>query len=85
MAPYPVNMDVAPDVQAFFDEATNTISYIVKDPASNACAVVDSVMDIDYAAGEMRVAGQAFKAGESISIDGITGTRVSRRPSSRSK
>ena len=53
MTPYPVNMDVTPDVQAFFDEATNTISYIVKDPASNACAVVDSVMDIDYAAGRI--------------------------------
>ncbi|QIE56672.1 MBL fold metallo-hydrolase [Pikeienuella piscinae] len=53
MTAYPVNMDVKPDVQAFFDEATNTISYIVKDPASNACAVVDSVMDIDYAAGRI--------------------------------
>ncbi|KGL00360.1 beta-lactamase [Thalassobacter sp. 16PALIMAR09] len=42
-----------PDVQAFFDEATNTISYIVKDPASNSCAIVDSVMDIDYAAGRI--------------------------------
>ncbi len=53
MTDYPVNMDVKPEVQAFFDEATNTISYIVKDPASNACAIVDSVMDIDYAAGRI--------------------------------
>jgi len=53
MTAYPVNMDVKPDVQAFFDEQTNTISYIVKDPASNACAIVDSVMDIDYAAGRI--------------------------------
>jgi hypothetical protein len=36
---YPVNMDVKPEVKAFFDEATNTISYVVKDPDSNACAV----------------------------------------------
>ncbi|GGX68231.1 MBL fold hydrolase [Tateyamaria omphalii] len=50
---YPVNMDVTPAVQAFFDEATNTISYIVKDPASDACAIIDSVMDIDYAAGRI--------------------------------
>lgn len=50
---FPVNMDVKPDVQGFFDEATNTITYIVKDPASNACAIVDSVMDIDYAAGRI--------------------------------
>ena len=50
---YPVNMNIKPDVQAFFDEATNTISYIVKDPTSNSCAIVDSVMDIDYAAGRI--------------------------------
>ena len=50
---YPVHMDVTPEVQAFFDEATNTISYIVKDPASSSCAIVDSVMDIDYAAGRI--------------------------------
>ncbi|MGA9433445.1 MAG: MBL fold metallo-hydrolase [Roseobacter sp.] len=53
MTQYPVNMDIKPDVQAFFDEATNTISYIVKDPSSTACAIVDSVMDIDYAAGRI--------------------------------
>ncbi|HKK98275.1 MAG TPA: MBL fold metallo-hydrolase [Marivita sp.] len=53
MTAYPVNTDIKPDVQAFFDEATNTISYIVKDPASNACAIIDSVMDIDYAAGRI--------------------------------
>ncbi len=50
---YPVDMSVKPDVKAFFDPATWTISYVVKDPASNACAVVDSVMDIDYAAGRI--------------------------------
>ncbi|MBK45511.1 MAG: MBL fold metallo-hydrolase [Roseovarius sp.] len=53
MTNYPVNMDVHPDVEAFFDEDTNTISYIVKDPGSDACAIVDSVMDIDYAAGRI--------------------------------
>ncbi|CTQ63095.1 MBL fold metallo-hydrolase [Roseibium album] len=50
---YPVDLAVKPDVKAFFDPATNTISYVVKDPSSNACAVVDSVMDIDYAAGRI--------------------------------
>lgn len=53
MFQYPVNMQIQPEVFSFFDEATNTISYIVKDPASNHCAVIDSVMDIDYAAGEI--------------------------------
>ena len=50
---YPVDMSVRPDVRGFFDEATNTISYIVRDPASDACAIIDSVMDIDYAAGRI--------------------------------
>ncbi|WP_425050122.1 MBL fold metallo-hydrolase [Psychromarinibacter sp. S121] len=53
MTDYPVDMTVKPDVEAFFDEATNTISYIVSDPSSDACAIVDSVMDIDYAAGRI--------------------------------
>lgn len=53
MSSYPVNMDVKPEVEAFFDAATNTISYVVKDPSSNACAIIDSVMDIDYAAGRI--------------------------------
>lgn len=50
---YPINMSVSPDVSAHFDDATNTISYIVKDPVSNHCAIIDSVMDIDYAAGRI--------------------------------
>jgi glyoxylase-like metal-dependent hydrolase (beta-lactamase superfamily II) len=53
MSSYPVNMAVKPEVKAFFDAATNTITYVVKDPNSDACAVVDSVMDIDYAAGRI--------------------------------
>ena len=38
--------------QAFFDIATNTISYVVKDPAGTSCAVIDSVLDFDYASGQ---------------------------------
>jgi glyoxylase-like metal-dependent hydrolase (beta-lactamase superfamily II) len=44
---------IKPDVTAFFDPATNTISYVVRDPNSPACAVIDSVMDMDYAAGRI--------------------------------
>jgi glyoxylase-like metal-dependent hydrolase (beta-lactamase superfamily II) len=50
---YPVDMSVKPEVSAHFDEATNTITYIVKDPNSDHCAIIDSVMDIDYAAGRI--------------------------------
>ena len=51
--PQTVDMTVKPVVKGFFDEATNTVSYVVKDPASKACAIIDSVMDIDYAAGRI--------------------------------
>ena len=57
MVNYPVDMSVKPEVTAFFDEDTNTISYVVKDPESNSCAVIDSVMDIDYAAGRITYDG----------------------------
>ena len=56
MNAYPIDISVKPEVEAFFDPATNTISYVVKDPSSNACAVIDSVMDIDYAAGRITYA-----------------------------
>ncbi|MDJ0827325.1 MAG: MBL fold metallo-hydrolase [Rhodobacter sp.] len=42
---------MSPIVTAFFDEATNTVSYVVQDPAGRSCAVVDSVLDFDYASG----------------------------------
>ena len=38
-------------VQAFFDEATNTVSYVVKDPMSSKAAIIDSVLDFDYSSG----------------------------------
>ncbi|MDI4637979.1 MULTISPECIES: MBL fold metallo-hydrolase [Halomonadaceae] len=44
-----------PIVTSFFDEPTNTFSYVVQDPASRACAVLDSVLDFDYAAGHTDV------------------------------
>lgn len=48
-----LQMDIKPEVTAFFDQKTNTISYVVRDPQSSICVVVDSVMDIDYAAGQI--------------------------------
>jgi glyoxylase-like metal-dependent hydrolase (beta-lactamase superfamily II) len=40
-----------PQVTAFFDEDTFTVSYVVADPASKVCAIVDSVLDFDPASG----------------------------------
>ena len=39
------------DVTPFFDEATNTATYVVTDPGSKQCAVIDSVLDYDAASG----------------------------------
>ncbi|WP_299347114.1 MBL fold metallo-hydrolase [uncultured Maritalea sp.] len=55
--PFTPQLDVRPIVTAFFDAPTNTISYVVQDPTSNKCAVIDSVMDIDYAAGRISYGG----------------------------
>ena len=52
-----LNMSVEPEVDGFFDAATNTISYLVEDPKSNACAIIDSVLDIDYASGRLAYDG----------------------------
>jgi glyoxylase-like metal-dependent hydrolase (beta-lactamase superfamily II) len=50
---YPIDMATKPQVTAFFEKETNTISYVVKDPKSAACAIIDPVMDIDYSAGRI--------------------------------
>ncbi|MBX2880585.1 MAG: MBL fold metallo-hydrolase [Granulosicoccus sp.] len=43
-----------PHVKAFFDESTNTASYVVKEPGGKHCAIVDSVLDYDPASGRTR-------------------------------
>tara|TARA_R110000824_G_scaffold318073_1_gene505186 strand:+ start:3650 stop:4570 length:921 start_codon:yes stop_codon:yes gene_type:complete len=52
-----LDVSIKPEVVAFFDEDTNTFSYVVKDPASKACAIIDSVMDIDYPSGAITYSG----------------------------
>ena len=42
---------MTPDVKAFFDNATNTVSYVVREPEGRTCAIIDSVLDYDQAAG----------------------------------
>ncbi|HEY2623301.1 MAG TPA: MBL fold metallo-hydrolase [Dyella sp.] len=43
-----------PEVKAFFDEPTNTFSYVTWDPATRTAAVIDSVLDYDAASGRTR-------------------------------
>ncbi len=42
-----------PIIQAFFDEPTNTVSYLVADPVTKKAAVIDPVLDYDHNAGEV--------------------------------
>jgi glyoxylase-like metal-dependent hydrolase (beta-lactamase superfamily II) len=42
-----------PDVQAFFDPATFTASYIVADPATHWAAIIDPVLDFEPKAGKL--------------------------------
>ena len=53
MSNHPLNMQIIPSVEAFFDPITNTISYVIIDPTTKSCALIDSVMDMDYAAGKI--------------------------------
>lgn len=42
-----------PDVIQFYDTDSGSFSYVVKDPDSQSCAIIDSVLDFDYAAGQV--------------------------------
>jgi glyoxylase-like metal-dependent hydrolase (beta-lactamase superfamily II) len=44
-----------PEIRAFFDEASNTVSYLVSDPATGHAAVIDPVLDYDQATGKASV------------------------------
>jgi len=44
---------MSPLIEAFFDHNTYTFSYVVSDPRSNKCAIIDSVLDYDAAVGRI--------------------------------
>lgn len=71
---------MTPEVKAFFDTATNTVSYVVKDPEGRACAIIDSVLDFDYAAGETRTQSAdeviAYIRANNLRVDWILETHV---------
>jgi glyoxylase-like metal-dependent hydrolase (beta-lactamase superfamily II) len=45
------------DIKAFYDEPTNTVSYVVSDEEAGEAAIVDSVLDFDYASGTISYVG----------------------------
>ena len=46
-------MSGQPIIRAFFDEPTNTVSYLVADPTTKKAAIIDPVLDYDHNAGEV--------------------------------
>lgn len=69
-----------PDVKAFFDPATNTVSYVVSDPQTKQAAIVDSVLDYDPKSGRTSKASAdeviAFVREQGFSVQWILETHV---------
>ncbi|MFN3912556.1 MBL fold metallo-hydrolase [Hyphomonas sp.] len=68
------------NLKAFFDDVTNTVTYLVWDPATRAAAVIDPVLDFDPNAGGLRTASAdaviAAAADEDLRIDWILDTHA---------
>lgn len=75
-----IDVGIRPTITTFFDEPTNTLSYVVKDPGSNACAIIDSVMNLDYPSGSISFEGAdqliAFIGENKLELEWILETHV---------
>jgi len=73
-------MSDAIEIQAFFDEATNTVSYLVADPATGRAAIIDPVLDYDQRTGEASTASAdailAAIAAKSLTVDWVLETHA---------
>lgn len=69
-----------PQVQAFFDPATCSFSYVVSDPDSGRCAIVDPVLDYCAASGRTSHAGAerivAYVRDQRLTVDWLLETHV---------
>ena len=73
-------MNPAPLITAFFDEATNSVSYLVADPNSRAAAVIDAVLDFDASSGTVSTKSSekiiAAAAEQGLRIEWVLETHV---------
>ncbi|MEX6502019.1 MBL fold metallo-hydrolase [Pseudomonas zhanjiangensis] len=71
---------MSPEIVAFFDAATSTYSYVVSDPASGRCAIIDPVLDYDPAAGRTSHVGVdrlvAHVRAQGLTLDWVLETHV---------
>ena len=69
-----------PAVTTFFDPATFTYSYVVRDPASQSCVIIDSVLDYDPASGRTQTESAdnivAFVREHKLSVEWVLETHV---------
>ena len=67
-----------PDVTGFFDKRTSSVQYVVTDPATKACAIIDPVLDFDEKSGATATQNAdrllAFVAEKGLSIEWILDT-----------
>ncbi len=63
-------MSAKPEVKGFFDQATNTISYLVWDAATKQAAVIDPVLNFDQNSGDANVdaADALLKAADGLGL-----------------
>jgi glyoxylase-like metal-dependent hydrolase (beta-lactamase superfamily II) len=73
-------MSQQPIVTHFFDAPTNTLSYVVQDPQGSACAIVDSVLNLDYPSGTISYDGAdaiiAFVREHALTVEWLLETHV---------
>ena len=80
MSGYPVRMHVRPEVRGFFHPESSTVTYLVSDPSTRSCAIIDSVLDLDYSAGRIATDSAdmliAAVDGAGLSLEWIIETHV---------
>ena len=62
---------MSPDVVCFFDNKTNSVSYVVSDPETGHAAVIDPVLDFDLVSGRTAT-DSAEKIAEHVSANNLT-------------
>jgi len=71
---------MAMTVRHFFDAATSTLSYVVSDSATRRCAIIDPVLDLDYASGTLSTQSAddliAYVRDEGLEVDYILETHI---------
>ncbi|MXO65483.1 MBL fold metallo-hydrolase [Altericroceibacterium endophyticum] len=69
-----------PEIRAFFDETTNTVSYLVWDKGTQAGAVIDPVLDFDPASGQVDIRSAeaiiAAAAEEGVKVERVLETHA---------